>query len=179
MTTKPVIIEEYNPEWPKMFQEIQSILVPTLGADALSIEHVGSTSVPGLAAKPILDIDVVIESMKSLPVVIAKLETLGYDHQGDLGVEGREAFERKDEYAPYSEELRLRMTQHLYVCHRDSQELDRHITFRDALMNNPELVKEYASLKKELAIIFRNDRKAYTEGKSDFIQRVLKQYTLK
>lgn len=84
MTPKPVIIEEYNPEWPKMFQEIQSILAFTLGADALSIEHVGSTSVPKLAAKPILDIDVVIESMKSLPAVIAKLETLGYNHQGNL-----------------------------------------------------------------------------------------------
>lgn len=175
MTPKPVIIEEYNPEWPKMFQEIHSILARTLGADALRIEHVGSTSVQGLAAKPILDIDVVIESMKSLPAVIAKLETLGYSHQGDLGVEGREAFDRKDGYVPYSEEISLRMTQHLYVCHRDSQELYRHITFRDALINNPELVKEYASLKKELAITFRNDRKAYTEGKSDFVQRVLKQ----
>lgn len=175
MTPKPVIIEEYNPEWPKMFQEIQAILALTLGADALSIEHVGSTSVPGLAAKPILDIDVVIESMKSLPTVIAKLENLGYKHQGDLGVEGREAFDRKDEYVPYSEEISLKMTQHLYVCHRDSQELYRHITFRDALINNPELVKEYASLKKELAITFRNDRKAYTEGKSDFVQRILKQ----
>lgn len=177
MTPKPVIIEEYNPEWPKMFQEIQAILALTLGTDALSIEHVGSTSVPGLAAKPILDIDVVIESMKSLPAVIAKLETLGYSHQGDLGVEGREAFDRRDEYVPYSEELNLRMTQHLYVCHRDSPELYRHITFRDALNNNPELVKEYASLKKELVIAYRNDRKAYTEGKSDFVQRVLKQGT--
>lgn len=175
MTPKPVIIEEYNPEWPKMFQEIQAILALTLGADALSIEHVGTTSVPGLAAKPILDIDVVIESMKSLPAVIAKLETLGYNHQGDLGVEGREAFDRKDEYVPYSEEISLRMTQHVYVCHRDSEELSRHITFRDALINNPGLVKEYASLKKELAITFRNDRKAYTERKSDFVQRVLKQ----
>ncbi|RAR45867.1 GrpB family protein [Paenibacillus sp. MDMC362] len=175
MTPKPVIIEEYNPEWPKMFQEIQAILALTLGTDALSIEHVGSTSVPGLAAKPILDIDVVIESMKSLPAVIAKLETLGYNHQGDLGVEGREAFDRKDEYVPYSEEISLKMTQHLYVCHRDCQELYRHITFRDTLINNPELVQEYASSKKELAIIFRNDRKAYTEGKSDFVQRVLKQ----
>lgn len=175
MTPKPVIIEEYNPEWPKMFQEIQSILALTIGADALSIEHVGSTSVPGLAAKPILDIDIVIESMKSLPAVIAKLETLGYNHQGDLGVEGGEAFDRKDEYVLYSEEISLRMTQHLYVCCRDSQELYRHITFRDALINNPELVKEYASLKKELAITFRDDRKAYTEGKSDFVQRVLKQ----
>ena len=174
MTPKPVIIEEYNPEWPKMFQEIQAILALTLGADALSIEHVGSTSVPGLAAKPILDIDVVIESMKSLPTVIAKLETWAISIRG-FRVEGREAFDRKDEYVPYSEEISLKMTQHLYVCHQDSQELYRHITFRDALINNPELVKEYASLKKELAITFRNDRKAYTEGKSDFVQRILKQ----
>ncbi|OMP68820.1 hypothetical protein BV900_28430 [Agrobacterium tumefaciens] len=175
MSPKPVIIEEYNPEWPIKFLEIKTILEHTLGNDVVRIEHVGSTSILVLAAKPILDIDVVIDSMKSLPNLIAKLETLGYYHQGNLGVEDREAFGRKDDYVPYSDELGLKLTQHVYVCNQESRELHRHIAFRDALLGNPELVAEYARLKKELSTVFRNDREAYTEGKSDFVNRVLEQ----
>ncbi|EFU40360.1 hypothetical protein PVOR_19719 [Paenibacillus vortex V453] len=173
MSPKPVIIEEYNPEWPKKFLEIKTILEHTLGNDVLRIEHVGSTSIPGLAAKPVLDIDVVIDSMKSLPTVIAKLETLGYYHQGNLGVEGREAFGRKDDYVPYSDGLELKLAQHVYVCDQKSRELHRHIVFRDALLHHPEWVVEYAILKKELSTVFRHDREGYTVGKSDFVNRVL------
>ncbi|MEO2204754.1 GrpB family protein [Paenibacillus pabuli] len=101
---KPVIIEGYNSEWPRAFNIIESIISNKLNGLVLRIEHVGSTAIPSLSAKPIIDIDVVIESMACLPQVIKKLEELGYIHEGDLGIKNREAFARRDVYVPYTSE---------------------------------------------------------------------------
>lgn len=144
---------------------------------AIRIEHVGSTSVPGLAAKPIIDIDVAIGSMDYLPTVIKKLAVLGYLHEGDLGIKNREAFARRDIYVPYSSEGNVKYEHHLYVCDEESEELSRHIMFRNILKNNPLLASEYANLKIELSNKFTNNRKAYTEGKTEFVARVMNEYT--
>ncbi|WP_260989779.1 GrpB family protein [Paenibacillus xylanexedens] len=173
---KTVVIEEYNQEWPKAFDIIKSILSDKLSSLTLRIEHVGSTSVPDLAAKPIIDIDVVIESMEYLPGVIKKLDELGYVHEGDLGIMNREAFARKDVYVPYSSEGDVKHEHHLYVCNRESEELQRHIMFRDILRKHPLLVSEYTNLKNQLSDEFRNNRKAYTEGKTEFITKILNEY---
>lgn len=173
---KPIIIEQYNEEWPKAFSIIESILLNKLDGLALRIEHVGSTSVPYLAAKPIIDIDVVIESMEYLSGVIQKLEDLGYIHEGDLGIKNREAFTRKDVYVPYSSEGYVKHEHHLYVCNRESDELVRHLMFRDILRRNPILVSEYTDLKIQLSKKYRNNRKAYTEGKTEFVTRIMNDY---
>ncbi|MBD7969291.1 GrpB family protein [Paenibacillus sp. Sa2BVA9] len=173
MNPKPVIIEEYNEEWPKAFKLIESALSDELDGLVIRIEHVGSTSVPGLAAKPIIDIDVVIESMDYLAKVIKKLDLLGYLHEGDLGIKNREAFARRDIYVPYSSEGNVQYEHHLYVCDEESVELNRHIMFRDILKNNPLLASEYANLKIELSNNFTLNRKAYTEGKTEFVTRVM------
>lgn len=123
---KPVIIEEYSEEWPKAFNKIEMIISNKLNSLALRIEHVGSTSVPSLSAKPIIDIDIVIESMNYLPKVIKKLEELGYLYEGDLGIRNREAFARKDVYVPYTSEGNEKHEHHLYVCNKESEELKRH-----------------------------------------------------
>jgi GrpB-like predicted nucleotidyltransferase (UPF0157 family) len=88
----PVVIVDYDPSWPATFEQLRDRLAATLGRLAVAIEHVGSTAVPGLAAKPIIDLDVVIADRIDLPAVIQRLRTLGYLHEGDLGVPGREAF---------------------------------------------------------------------------------------
>ncbi|WP_339260555.1 GrpB family protein [Paenibacillus sp. FSL R5-0713] len=173
MRIKSIIIEEYNNEWPVMFFDLKSILEHKLGDLVLRIEHVGSTAVPGLAAKPILDIDVVIDSMALLPDVIQGLESLGYDHEGNLGVENREAFARKDANVPYSIVKIKKPEHHLYVCNKESKELLKHISFRDALISNSEFVVEYANLKQELAIKYRENRQSYTAGKTEFVNKVL------
>ncbi|WP_124114147.1 GrpB family protein [Paenibacillus xylanexedens] len=173
MRIKSIIIEDYNNEWPKMFFDLKSILEHRLGDLVLRIEHVGSTAVPGLAAKPILDIDVVIDSMDLLPDVIQGLESLGYDHEGNFGVENREAFARKDANVPYSIVKIQKPEHHLYVCNKESKELLKHISFRDTLISNPEFVVEYANLKKELAIKYRENRQSYTDGKTEFVNKVL------
>ena len=104
--TDPVIIEDYDPRWPRIFEILRSRIAAVLNELAIAIEHVGSTAVPGLAAKPIIDIDVLIRSSTDLPAVIRKLAGLGYEHRGHLGVSAREAFRAKPEVAQH----------HLYVC---------------------------------------------------------------
>ncbi len=176
MNNQPIIIEDYNDKWGLLFAELHEIYTLHLNDLILAVEHVGSTAVPGLAAKPILDIDIVIESASLLPRVIDKLGELGYVHEGNLGIEGREAFARIDSYAPYTHRQAVKMDHHLYVCEKDSQELRRHLNFRNMLRRSPQLVDEYARLKKHLAVKFRNDRQAYTEWKSLFVTKVLNMY---
>ena len=122
----PVIIEDYDPRWPLLFEMLRLRIAAVLNELAVSIEHVGSTAVPGLASKPVIDIDVLLRSSTDLPVAIHRLAELGYEHEGDLGVSGREAFRAKDEAVQH----------HLYVCPPESREYKRHIAFRNYLKAN-------------------------------------------
>ncbi len=164
MTKKHVMVEPYNIIWKQDFQNIKAEIEDALGDLALSIEHVGSTSVEGLSAKPIIDIDVVIEDRLILDDVILALKKIGYTHEGDQGIEGREAFKYQGK-----EHLRKH---HLYVCAKDASELRRHIGFRDYLRNHPEAVAEYSRVKTEGAIKYPYDIDGYIAYKSDFIEQI-------
>ena len=163
MTGQTVHVADYDPQWPATFEQLRSRIAAALGPLALRVEHVGSTAVPQLAAKPIIDLDVVIGSRADLPAVIAALHPLGYRPQGDLGVAGREAFNNLSGAPPH----------HLYVCAADNCELARHLAFRDFLRTHPDTARAYGELKRSLASQFRNDRNAYTEAKTAFIEQVL------
>ena len=128
-----------------------------------SIEHVGSTAVPGLSAKPIIDIDVLLRSSTDMAIVICKLAEVGYEHRGDLGVSGREAFR------PNAADVQ----HHLYVCPPDSREYGRHIAFRNHLRAHVADADAYALLKRELASKFGSDREGYNQAKSEFVHRIL------
>jgi GrpB-like predicted nucleotidyltransferase (UPF0157 family) len=166
--TTPIIIEDYDPQWPQRFDAIRERLAPVLGTFAAAIEHVGSTAVPGLAAKPIIDIDVLLKSAKDLPQVIANLKAVGYEHQGTLGIPGRDAFK-----APAHD-----IDHHLYVCSTPGTEFFRHIAFRDYLRTHPKDADDYARLKRSLAGKFAVDRETYTQAKSDFVQEILRRADL-
>jgi GrpB-like predicted nucleotidyltransferase (UPF0157 family) len=170
---RPVIIEDYSPRWPLVFDELRAVVAAALGNLAVVIEHVGSTSVPGLCAKPIIDLDVILESRERLPAVIAALGALGYVHQGDLGITGREAFAARDVHVPYALPARNWMDHHLYVCAKDNLNLYRHLKFRDYLRTHPIAASAYGDLKRQLASRFRHDRDAYCESKTEFIQATL------
>jgi GrpB-like predicted nucleotidyltransferase (UPF0157 family) len=172
--TSVITIVEYDPQWPVAFAALRYVLATTLGALALAIEHVGSTAVPGLAAKPILDLGVVIASQARLPEAIQSLARLGYFHQGDLGIVGREAFGRHGPDVPRDGTGRPWPAHHLYVCAHDSAELARHVTFRDYLRHHPEAVAAYAQRKRQLAHRFPHDREAYTQHKTEFIEAMLR-----
>lgn len=162
-TCNPVVIVDYDPLWPQQFKELRSRIASLLDAMASAIEHVGSTAVPGLAAKPIIDIDVLLRSAMDLPAVITRLASAGYEHRGDLGIAGREAFR-----IPPND-----ISHHLYVCPPCSHEYRRHIAFRDYLRSHPDHADAYASLKREFARKFGNDREAYNQSKSQFVEEIL------
>lgn len=161
---KRVIVESYNSAWKKDFEDIRSELMAVLEGKVISIEHVGSTSVEGLSAKPIIDIDVVIEDEDAFPEVKAAMESIGYTHEGDLGIPGREAFK-------YTGKEHLRK-HHLYVCTKDADELKRHISFRDYLRSHPEAVREYGRIKEEGAKLYSLDIDSYIEHKAPFIEDI-------
>ena len=170
MNTRRVVVLPYDGAWRDDFLKIKAELQAALGGLALVIEHVGSTSVPGLSAKPIIDIDVVIAGAALLSDVIAALRGIGYRHEGDLGIAGREAFD-------YEGKPHLRR-HHLYVCPRDSAELKRHIAFRDYLRAHPEAVRAYSRIKEEGAALYPNDIDGYIEHKSPLIERIYREIGL-
>jgi GrpB-like predicted nucleotidyltransferase (UPF0157 family) len=158
----PIIVSDYDLKWPGVFQLLRKRIAGALGDMAAAIEHVGSTAVPDLAAKPIVDIDVLLASEAMLPTAIERLASLGYIHQGDLGVPEREAFRAPAKDPPH----------HLYVCPPCSAEFRRHVAFRDYLRSHPKDAKIYADLKRALAEQFRNDRPRYNTAKGEFVSEL-------
>jgi len=163
----PIVIADYDPHWPEHFELLRSRIAPALGPIAAAIAHIGSTAIPGLAAKPIIDLDVLLHSATDLPEAITRLATLGYQHKGDLGVPGREAFRPPPNDPPH----------HLYVCVPDCLEYTRHIRFRNHLRTHREAAQDYERLKRILAEQYRNDREAYNQAKTEFVEGVLRHAT--
>ena len=163
----PVTIVEYNPKWPRIFFEEKEIIQAVVGINnIIRIEHIGSTAIPGLAAKPTIDILIEIEDNTGKDIIIEYLKSIGYH------------FIPKPENPPphmmfakgYSEKGYAGQTYHIHIRYKG----DWHeITFRDYLLNHPETALKYAELKYKLAADYINDREAYTESKTEFIKRVL------
>ena len=164
MRTAKVIVMPYDENWKSAFEAIKVELEQALGNLALSIEHVGSTAVEGMSAKPCIDVDVVIPDHSVFDRVVRALSAIGYIHEGDLGIRGREAFD-------YSGKEHL-MKHHLYVCPKDSAELHRHLTFRDFLRNDPAAVKKYSSTKETAAQLFPEDIDRYMAYKAPCIEEL-------
>ena len=171
MRTKKVVVLPYDRTWKFAFQEIKKEIEGAIGDLIIGIEHVGSTSVEGLSAKPIIDIDVIIKDYSTFDSVVSKLEAIGYFHEGNLGIKDREAFKYADK--PHLQQ------HHLYVCPQQSEELYRHITFRDFLVNNPEAVKKYSAVKEKAAQLFPDNIEKYIAYKSPCIEELYKLCGLK
>lgn len=169
----PVIIVDYDPLWPRLFAEEKTRLTATIGPHILRVEHVGSTAVPGLAAKPIIDILIGLASLDNAPPCIAPLEKLDYiyvpEHEKDLP-ERRYFSKGRDNVEGASH--------HLHMVTLDGSFWQRHILFRDYLRAHPGVAADYGDLKRQLAEQYRDDRSAYTNAKTDFITRVEQQANL-
>lgn len=161
MEGEGVWISDYDPRWPDFFAELRGRVSRVLGAMVIAIEHVGSTSVPNLPAKPIIDLDVVVRP-EDVSEATRILEQHGYRHEGNLGVEGREAF-RWTAKGP---------EHHLYICPEGSPAFSRHIVLRNYLRKHPDVAREYAELKRKLAQQYHNDRTKYQEAKHDFVEQL-------
>ncbi|MGD6796266.1 GrpB family protein [Metabacillus indicus] len=162
---KPVVIEEYTPDWVLQFQEEQRLLNGILGYKAIAIEHIGSTSVEGLGAKPILDIMVGVYHLKEVDEFIEPLEMVGYKYVFHKEFPNRRFF-RKGQWRAG--------THHLHFYKYESEEWSNNILFRNFLRTYPDQLKQYHQLKKELAEKYHFDRVAYTIAKEPFIQNVIK-----
>ncbi len=160
---KRIKVVPYDPAWAERYQEIRERLMPALQGLVVGIEHVGSTSVPGLAAKPIIDVDVVISSRLRFPEVRDALHGLGYVHRGNLEIPGREAFLRPPGTFPH----------HLYVCSVDTPNLHDHLVLRDTLRARADLRERYAAIKREMAALHPEDIDSYIDGKGPVIEAIM------
>ncbi|HEX9948110.1 MAG TPA: GrpB family protein [Allosphingosinicella sp.] len=159
---KIVRLETPNPRWAEAFETEAARIAAALRPFGASIEHCGSTSVPGIPAKPIIDILIGIAAPVDVAALAAALATIGYEHATWAGVPGHEVFGKGDP-----------RTHLLHVVPNEEDAWTRMLAFRDALRSDPALAAEYASLKQELAMRFPDDRSTYTDGKSAFVARVL------
>jgi GrpB-like predicted nucleotidyltransferase (UPF0157 family) len=157
---------EYQDEWPFQFQLVATELIAVFPSSSVAVEHIGSTAVPGLCAKPVLDVLVGVDSLRDAEEHRHDLAALGYAYRGEYEARlpGRRYFVR-------AEGPTLRVHVHCVVRH--SSLWQQHMEFRDVLRRSPALRREYAALKRSLATVHAEDKSAYTEAKAPFIQRVL------
>lgn len=158
-----VHLSEYDPHWQIQFVEERAYLSDLFGAHAVAIEHIGSTSVPHLAAKPTVDIAVAVRTLDVLTLVIPHLEANDYEYLGEYGLPNRH-FLRK----PIVEEDG-KPSFHLHIALEDSDHMTAWLVFRDILCRDLRIRQEYEALKRELAARYPNDRPSYTAAKGAFI----------
>ena len=162
------LVRDYDDRWPDLFRRISGVLRSALDGLYLRIEHVGSTAIPGMTAKPIIDLVVVIEPERLGDVTVA-LERLGFRHEGDRGIPGREAF-RPIEGTPAAALPR----QHLYVCPDGNRSLAEQLAFRDYLRSHPDDADRLSAHKRALCVEHDNDRDLYIEGKSEMVREIIR-----
>jgi GrpB-like predicted nucleotidyltransferase (UPF0157 family) len=163
-----VTIVDYNPAWPAMFAEEKTRLLNVAGTWIEDVQHVGSTSVQDLAAKPIIDIMIAIYDLADVEKCVAPIESLGYGYMGEYGLPERHFF-RKPPPDGW-----IGRTHHIHMVLRDSNQWINQIHFRDYLRAYPEARQQYQDLKRELATQFGSDRFAYTDAKQEFIFAILR-----
>ncbi len=160
----PIEIVAADPAWPQRFEQERALLEEAIGPWLTGgIHHVGSTAVPGLPAKPVIDILAGVESLESSRACFGPLEALDYQY----------APYRPDEMHWFCKPSPAHRTHHLHLVPTGSPRYDAELRFRDALRKDGNLAREYAELKRELAARHREDREAYTDGKAPFVAGVL------
>jgi GrpB-like predicted nucleotidyltransferase (UPF0157 family) len=161
----PAVVTAYDPAWPGQFEQVRARVDAALAGVAHVTEHVGSTAVPGLAAKPIIDLDVVLPDGSGRDTALRALAAGGWAHQGDQGIAGRDAFTTVPGL-PYH---------HLYLVVAGGQAHRDHVDLRDFLRAHPDQAARYAARKQELAPLLLTDREPYLAGKAGLIADLLRQ----
>ncbi len=165
IVTHQIVVNDYDEQWPSWFEQIRAAVWPAIADLALRIDHVGSTAVPGLAAKPIIDMDIVVASPGQVRPVIERLVTIGYRWRGDLGVTGREAFS-PDRSADLP-------AHHLYLVVDNNRAHLDHWLLRDLLRSDPDARARYAALKRANAEMAGDDMDVYLAAKAALVADLL------
>jgi len=161
LSKRIIAIVDYEPNWKRIFDIEKIALSQAIGNNAIKIEHIGSTAVAGLAAKPIIDILIEVKSLKALDTVNREIAVLGYVIKGDNGISGRRYFQKGGH----------QRTHHVHAFQSNDMHLHRHRAFKEYLIAYPMIALEYGSIKKATAYKSNNDSNVYTALKNEFIQK--------
>ncbi|MHA1222566.1 MAG: GrpB family protein [Candidatus Heimdallarchaeaceae archaeon] len=159
-----VILKKHKKVWEELYQKEKELISQQIGKYVKEIQHIGSTSIPEIVAKPILDLAIALDSLANMEKVIEKLEEIGYEYKGKQGDQERYMFVKQEKNCT---------THHLHVMEKDSLEWKKHVVFRDYLISHPSEAKKYEKLKIKLGKKYRKEREKYTEGKEKFIKKTL------
>jgi GrpB-like predicted nucleotidyltransferase (UPF0157 family) len=154
----------YDARWPLLFEDEANRLREIVRDEFIKVEHIGSTAVPGLESKPIIDMMIGVRDDETRERVASRLSALGYEDKGERGIAGRTFLTRG-----------IPVTHHLHLVVYNEGFWADHVLFRDYLRSKAEVARSYTEIKKRLASAYPDNRELYTLGKSDFITRVLEQ----
>ncbi|MET4654739.1 GrpB-like predicted nucleotidyltransferase (UPF0157 family) [Exiguobacterium sp. PvP048] len=157
---RQVIVTPYQSSWPEAFQQEKEQLETIFGGRLLAVHHIGSTSVPGLSAKPILDILPVVDSLDGIEAFDTAMEQIGYETKGEFGMSGRRYYRKGGD----------NRTHHIHLYADGNPEIMRHVVFRDYLRQHPEEVEAYSTIKERQAHQYPEDISAYIAGKDSFVK---------
>jgi len=159
-----IYMVSHDPKWRQLFQQEAEQLTAVLGSSVAAVHHIGSTAIPTIYAKPVLDLLLVVQDLAALDTKQPRMEALGYEALGEFGIPGRRYFRRDN--------LSGERTHQVHVFENDSPQIKRHLAFRDYLINRPETAQEYSDLKRELAAKHPEDIELYMDGKDEFVKKI-------
>ena len=159
-----ILVIPYDPSWPIAFDAAAREVSTAFGNKLLALHHIGSTSIPGLHAKPVIDMLAVVADITAVDRIGPAMEQLGYEVMGEFGIPGRRYFRRDNTQGA--------RTHQIHTFQQGSRHIDRHLAFRDYLRAHPETAAQYADLKQKLATAHPHDMSAYMDGKDAFIKQV-------
>ncbi|MEQ9889318.1 GrpB family protein [Pectobacterium zantedeschiae] len=161
MSGRAIIVVDYDPQWATNYATAARALAQALSEVAVSVHHIGSTAVPGLPAKPVIDMLLEVVSLSDLDRLDHVMVDLGYRPRGENGMAGRRYYTKGGDAR----------THHLHAFVVGDAHIQRHLTFRDYLRANPSVCAEYAAIKRTAALVCDNDAAVYSQLKNDFIAR--------
>lgn len=164
LNRKSVELVAHQKEWKTLYEQEEKLLRFAIGEIVIAIEHIGSTAIPSIVAKPIIDVIIGVKDLADVEKYLLSLAAIGYEDRGESGIPGRRYFRKGTEAIS---------THHLSVVEYGGDIWRRHLLFRDYLRDHKEAARRYDELKKDLAIKFKNDREAYTNGKGEFVEEIL------
>lgn len=158
-----VEVVPHSASWREMFEAEAGELAAVLGDEVVKVHHIGSTAIPGIGAKPIIDILLEVRDIERMDDLTPEMAELGYEAKGEFGLPGRRYFVKDGE---------SHRTHQIHTYQTGNPEIERHLTFRDYMISHPEDARTYSRLKEELARKFPTDIEAYMDGKDAFVKEM-------
>ena len=160
---RKIEVVPYDPDWPNLFKIEADRIIAVFGPEVVAIHHVGSTAIPNICAKPIIDVLVEVQDIEKIDDFNEEMVRQGYRPQGEFGIPGRRFFIKGDDAT---------RTHHIHMFQTGNPEIERHLSFRDYMIAHPEEAQAYSRLKEELSQRFPHDIEGYVAGKDGLIKEI-------